>query len=131
MDAHKVLDKVFQYYHIYDIPKIYIYSSLSAIGVFYLILYIFSTVSYKKEDDLITVNALKKKIKELQALNDELCEANIQFRETLNNVEQKLEVFSKQTTFRLDMQSAEQQQIRSIVNKTITEIDKFYVAEDE
>ena len=113
MDAHKVLREVFNYFGIYEVPANIIYTTL---GFFVFIIYYFSS---SEEKNLIKWMSLKKKSKDMEALTAQLCV-------TLEKLEERTDVFQKQATFRLDMQSVEQKEVRLILAKLNEAIQQFY-----
>ena len=107
MDAHKVLKEAFYQFGISDITQYsnYIYAGIAIIC---LLSYFFSKQT--SEHSLINFVALKRKVKDLEALTAQLSVS-------LEKLEENYENSNRQTTFRLDMQSAEQKEIRIIVTK--------------
>jgi len=124
MDAHKVLKEVFYQLGINDISiySNYIYAFIAFIS---LLSYIFS---FKKQEySLINVSALKKKVKDLEALTSQLSA-------TIEKLEEKQEINEKQNSFRLDMQSAEQKDIRMLMGKLTNSMEhivqNFYESDE-
>ena len=96
-----------------SIPKIYIYTGL---GFLFLLSYIFGYIlTYNKPEDIIKKYSLKTKVQDLESLVGKLCERNEYVEKEIDTIKEKHEIFSKQATFRLDMQSVEQKQIREII----------------
>jgi len=114
MDAHRILKELYYNLGINNIPELYFYIGFGTISLIYAI----SSCIFYEREDLIKSNVFRKKIKDLDALTSKLCE-----------VVEDLEVASKQATFRLDMQSSEQKEIRFIVGKLKEELDKFYISD--
>jgi len=124
MDAHKVLKEAFYQFGISDITQYsnYIYAGIAIICLLSYLL------KQNSEQSLINFVALKRKVKDLEALTAQLSVS-------LEKLEENYENSNRQTTFRLDMQSAEQKEIRIIVTKLNGSIEhliqNFYESESD
>ena len=125
MDAHRVLKEVFFQFGVKDITQYANYIYIST-GLIILLSYLIS-FKRKEEYSLINLSALKRKVKDLEALTSQLSSS-------IENLEEKYEINNRQTTLRLDLQSEEQKQIREISNnltKSIEQIIQNFYESDE
>ena len=121
MDAHRVLRDVYYRFGFDKLPQqYYIYFGLS-ITLIYLISYIIN-----KDENLIKNASFRQKMKSLEALSYQLCANSEESKEEIEKIKQRIEIFSKQTAFRLDMQNAEQKKITDLITNLKEEIEQFY-----
>ena len=116
MDGHRVLYEVFSALGL-NMDKTFLYLGVLCItGIVY-------AFTQRNEENLMRIAPLKQKVKDLEALTAQLCSS-------VEKWENNFEVYNKQVTFRQDMQSAEQKEIRIIINKLTEAISQFYDSDD-